>query len=235
MVPELRVPTQADVERELARLETLIDACDDDLLAWMRVLVPHFTVHPVSIPGVGKTLLQARFTLDLVNLLPAQWRNFLADRFEAVEDAGVQQVRHCELAVLLTELPKYAQIAPQAAQMVAAGQTQTAVAGHFKMDPGVVSRALRVAEQQSGETLQIMPVASLPNRRRTRKAAPDGSANRAGDMSSDTIQDLAAKVTPLLEQGMRPHGIACRLGCRTAVVASVLEWLDCQASSPDAA
>ena len=222
--PALNVPTAADIRKSVGDLETLIQQGGEDRLPPLRVLVPRMDLVPVHVRGVKSVCLRASFDLNLVRLLPAQWRSFLEKRAGHVDDPVLDAALVRRIAVIVTPLPGYTRIARQAAELVGRGVTQEAAGRELGCDPNVIRRALAFQAQQGGDELAVDVLTTLPNRRKKRHAAPrPGDAE--GSDAQPVYQQIASRVAALIADGLAPTGISSRLGCKIQTVRRSLQWL----------
>lgn len=220
--PRIQLPTPERIRAQIEELGGLVSTCGEEFLAWIRVLVPRIDLRPAKIPGLKKPLVQAHFHLHLSGLLPSQWRAFLGRHANSVENAELQRILVRPMVVVVTPLPRYAQIAPEAKKMADRGILQKDIARHFECDSGVVVGALKLMAQQPERALTAVPLESLPNRRKTRKPAPQMAHLNGSAGSPPEAGKFALKVSELKAQGYRAKGIACRLGCGVAKVEAVV-------------
>jgi len=227
--PRYEAPTPEAMKQALLKTKDLFETCPEEFLAWMRVLVPQITLHPVQIKGLTRYLLEAHFPLCLINLLPSEWLVFMRKRTAHIENVEVRDMLVRDMRLIVTPIPRYGIIAPQVKRMVDSGITLKAVAREFSCDLGVIHRAIRVMRQQEGDELQIIPVQSLPNLRRKRRNAPERAALSAENdcpVPKEAMERILPKVLELRAKGYKPKGIAEEMGCRTSTIEKCLKWSD---------
>ena len=224
--PECKLPTLDEIKGTLAERGELLNTCREEFLGWMRSPVPEIVLYPVAIKGLSRHMLEARFKLCLVNLLPGPWRVFMQQRSAiALENMGQPLER--EIRLLINPIPRYGLMAPEIQRMVKGGMKIKDVAEHFKCDKSLIFKALNVMKKQTGEELKVIPVDSLPNLRRKRKPA-GACRGRGEDARCPVSEDLAKQIMDLHAKGYKPKGAAEDLGCRTATVQRFLKWQESQ-------
>jgi hypothetical protein len=224
--PECEPLTVEGIKETFAERGELLKTCPEEFFPWMRSLVPEISLYPVTIKGVRRRFLEARFKLSLVNLLPGQWRIFMQNRLAAAVESIGQPLER-EIRVIVNPIPRYALVAPEVQRMVKSGMKVKDIMRHLNLDRCMFFDARRVMKQQDGDELKIIPVDTLPNLRRKRKPAGP-RAERGEDGKCPVSEELARQIMDMHATGYKSKGIADDLGCRTSTVERFLKWLDSQ-------
>ncbi|KKK96643.1 hypothetical protein LCGC14_2660720, partial [marine sediment metagenome] len=224
LAPSAELPTPEQVREKLAEWVSIVEASGEDLLPWLRVLMPRIEVYPVKIKGAAKLALEARFDLKLLHLLPSEWATFL--RHHGVPPKAAPQADPVvkKMAMIVTDLPRYVRIAPEAKRLRDRGLTLKAIAHKLGSQKNIVWEALKLMDQQNGEELEILEVTKLRDRRRGNHPSRQPKTEKAIPGTGGLTERVVQTVKDLHEQGLSPHAIAVRVGCRVNTVRRALTY-----------
>ncbi|HDZ22132.1 hypothetical protein LCGC14_0302240 [marine sediment metagenome] len=224
--PKLRIPTPSDIQNELERLVSIIEAAGEELLPHLRALAPRIDVYPVRIKGARRPALLAKFDVSLLTLLPAEWTAFMRQRLEAPKEGELPPLLMQPIELILTKLPEYVQIAQEAKRLFDGGMPNNAIARKLRCWPQTIRKAIALMEQQSGDRLDIEELTELPDRRRQSKFSPPTEEDEVIPGTTGLTKRIVQTVDELREKGYTPNGIAASAGCRVSTVKRAIKWTE---------
>jgi DNA invertase Pin-like site-specific DNA recombinase len=135
------VPSAAEVRRLAAKAFGTLSVTSQEFGRLLRRLTSRITVHPHRLCDCAKTVLRARFTLDLASLLPA------------ANLGGLAGVLRRSLVVDLFEAPQREVYREPVLELTANGLQQRDIAYELGITQAAVQRAVALGRQM--QTLQI--------------------------------------------------------------------------------